>query len=393
MAEEDITVPYTNLTLEEKLQLARICKRKDQLILEIEQLREEILQVTSEIEAYENNELEKENPQVRYAHIGKKKFNIDPSKGINYLIEHEIIENTTESIAKFLYKGEGLSKTAIGNYFGEKDDFNIEVLKTFIQLTDFEGMPLMDAFRHYLSGFRLPGEAQKIDRIVEKFSERYHEQNPDFCKHPDNCYILCYSIIMMNTCLHNINVRDKPSVEQFISMNRNIGEGGNFPDELLRVIYESIKSEPLKLIDDSDSDLMLTFFNPVKQGWLWKQGGRVKSWKWRWFILNDNCLYYFETTEDKEPKGIIPLENVQVREVPSTHRQHCFEIHSKGNDVIKACKTNSEGKVVEGKHNVYKMSAQTSDDREEWIRAIRTSVSDNPFYAMLASRRKKASEG
>lgn len=25
-------------------------------------------------------------------------------------------------------------------------------------------------------------------------------------------------------------------------------------------------------------------------------GGRVKTWKRRWFILTDNCLYYFEYT-------------------------------------------------------------------------------------------------
>ena len=60
-------------------------------------------------------------------------------------------------------------------------------------------------------------------------------------------------------------------------------------------------------------------------------------WKWSVFIW-----------QDKEPKGIIPLENVQVREVPATHKPHCFEIHSVGNDIIKACKTDSEGKVVEG---------------------------------------------
>ena len=47
-------------------------------------------------------------------------------------------------------------------------------------------------------------------------------------------------------------------------------------------------------------------------GYLWKQGGRYKSWKRRWFILNDNCLYYFEFTTDKEPRGIIPLDNIMV---------------------------------------------------------------------------------
>ena len=29
------------------------------------------------------------------------------------------------------------------------------------------------AIRHFLSGFRLPGESQKIDRLMEAFAERY----------------------------------------------------------------------------------------------------------------------------------------------------------------------------------------------------------------------------
>ena len=31
-----------------------------------------------------------------------------------------------------------------------------------------------------------------------------------------------------------------------------------------------------------------------KNGWLTKQGGRIKTWKRRWFILSGNCLYYFK---------------------------------------------------------------------------------------------------
>lgn len=40
---------------------------------------------------------------------------------------------------------------------------------------------------------------------------------------------------MLNTSLHNPSVKDKPTVEQFISMNRGINDGGDLPRELLVV--------------------------------------------------------------------------------------------------------------------------------------------------------------
>ena len=72
--------------------------------------------------------------------MGKKKFNIDPKKvshikygfrytklsfhfyfkGIEFLIENGLVENTPEAVASFLYNSEGLTKTAIGEYMGEK---------------------------------------------------------------------------------------------------------------------------------------------------------------------------------------------------------------------------------------------------------------------------------
>lgn len=38
---------------------------------------------------------------------------------------------------------------------------------------DFTGMVFDEAIRYFLQGFRLPGEAQKIDRMMEKFAERF----------------------------------------------------------------------------------------------------------------------------------------------------------------------------------------------------------------------------
>jgi len=75
-------------------------------------------------------------------------------------------------------------------------------------------------YRQFLWSFRLPGEAQKIDRMMECFAQRYCQLNPDIFTNADTCYVLSFAIIMLNTSLHNPSVKDKPTVEQFISMNR-----------------------------------------------------------------------------------------------------------------------------------------------------------------------------
>lgn len=40
---------------------------------------------------------------------------------------------------------------------------------------------------------------------------------------------------MLNTSLHNPNVKDKPPFERFVSINRGINDGADLPEELLKV--------------------------------------------------------------------------------------------------------------------------------------------------------------
>uniref|UniRef100_A0A1A9WX99 Uncharacterized protein n=1 Tax=Glossina brevipalpis TaxID=37001 RepID=A0A1A9WX99_9MUSC len=358
---------------------------------DIKQIKDELCEVVSEMEALDVPEDCKHSNKDKQMSIGRKKFNMDPKKGIEYLVENRLLRHDPQDVAHFLYKGEGLNKTAIGDYLGENNDFNKDVLKAFVALHDFTNLILVQALRQFLWSFRLPGEAQKIDRMMECFAQRYCQLNPDIFTNTDTCYVLSFAIIMLNTSLHNPSVKDKPTVEQFISMNRGINNGGDLPRTLLESLYESIRTEPFKIPQDDGNDLMHTFFNPDKEGWLWKQGGRYKSWKRRWFILNDNCLYYFEYTTDKEPRGIIPLENISVREIHDRSKPNCFELFATGGaDIIKACKTDSEGKVVEGKHTVYRMSAATEEEQQEWIKRLTQSISHNPFYDILVQRKKKA---
>lgn len=114
----------------------------------------------------------------------------------------------------------------------------------------------------------------QIDRIMEAFAKHYCTQNPNLFQVSDTCYILSFSIIMLNTALHNPNVKQKITIEQFVKQNRGINSGKDLPKDILEQIFKSIKEEPFKIPDETYDDLMYTFFSPEKEGWLLKQGGR-----------------------------------------------------------------------------------------------------------------------
>ena len=78
----------------------------------------------------------------------------------------------------------------------------------YVDQMHFSGMEFVAALRLLLSQFRLPGEAQKIDRIMEKFAGRYCENNThlEIFASADAAYVLAYSIIMLTTDLHSTQV-------------------------------------------------------------------------------------------------------------------------------------------------------------------------------------------
>lgn len=385
-----------DLTPAELEDLAFLRARRTGINEDVEEIRSELDEINLQLSTIDIPDDEC-NTNGRLMTIARKNFNMDPRKGMEYLLDHGLVQSTSESVAEFLFRGEGLRKSAVGDYLGENDPFNLEVLEKFCELHDFTDLILVQALRQFLWSFRLPGESQKIDRMVNAFAKRYCANNPGVFSSTDTCYILCFAIVMLNTSLHNRNVKNPLTLEGFISMYRGIDEGKDVPKELLESIYESIRTEPFQFPTDDGSDFYNTFFNPDREGWLLKQASSqlassrtfLKSWKRRWFILAEKCLYYFEHTTAKEPRGIIPLENVRVRPVEEKGRPHCFEIYSDNTEVIKACKTEPDGRVVVGRHTSYKMCAFSADEMNQWINAIERSINYDPFYQMLQLKKMK----
>lgn len=419
---------------------------------------------------------------------GLKKFSLDGDKGIRYLAQQGYFGNiggsdpSPQIIAEFLYRERDmLSKRAIGEYLGRGQPINIQVLDYFVRLQPFHHVPFDRALRQFLSTFRLPGEAQQIDRMMERFAKWYVECNPEhpLFRHSDIAYILAFSIIMLNTDLHNPAVKRKISKSRFIRNNFDVlcktTPAVNVCTQsktFLEYLYESIQREPLSLgggVGSGGTDFgsaddqhlhdnpFFTFFNPEREGFLQKQGGRVRTWKRRYCIVTGGCLYYFKRevltdtpsdsvppneshygsgkkNEDQRPCGIVPLENLCIEQYrtkslfgrerfyfklyPSGSNtiittladsvkaelslgdedkddkgpanDECGDVSSSPQPLVKAAKTRSDGRLVQGRHRYYLFRCASEDEQQDWIRSIQAQITQpSAAYQLYHERRKR----
>ena len=151
-------------------------------------------------------------------------------------------------VARWLLTASKLSKNRIGDYLGRSDEDATRTLGAFLAPLDFAAFSFDEALRFFLSLFRLPGESQQIDRIMETFARRYHETRPGVFSSSDTAHILAFSLLMLNTDRHNPEVVNKMTLEQFVSNNRGVGpDGTDLPRALLESLYSSIKSEEIQI--------------------------------------------------------------------------------------------------------------------------------------------------
>ncbi|KAJ5312471.1 hypothetical protein N7508_003301 [Penicillium antarcticum] len=206
---------------------------------------------------YPPQELLKSQRQTKKIIIkGAQIFNEEPKKGIAFLASHGVIEDPKNPVlvARFLKGTSRLSKKVLGEYISKRD--NEELLGAFVDLLDFSGRNAVEALRELLSSFRLPGESPLIERIVTTFAEHYMEKvNPAGIADKDALYILTYAIIMLNTELYNPNVKsqNRMTCTGFARNLRGVNGGGDFAEEFLQEIYDSIKNNEIILPDEHEN--------------------------------------------------------------------------------------------------------------------------------------------
>jgi brefeldin A-resistance guanine nucleotide exchange factor 1 len=196
-------------------------------------------------------------------------FNKSPKKGLAYMQEIGLLPDPLDAstVAKFFKHAPGLEKETLGEFLGDPKEFMVDVLKAYCGTFNFTGVTLDKALRSFLDGFKLPGEAQKISRILEVFAARYHEANPGAVADADSAYVLSYSIIMLNTDQHNPQVKNKMTLEQFVRNNRGTNGGSDWPRETLEYIFEAIATDEIKLEStDASPALSQSRWNDIVRG-------------------------------------------------------------------------------------------------------------------------------
>lgn len=202
------------------------------------------------------------------AKINDKAINIAREKSIKDAMKYLRVTIPTrevsrlavmQEIAKFLLHNENLDKRQVGDCISELSDKNfteyeyIDLRREFVKLLDFSNLTFDDALRTFLkdSNFRLPGEGQKIERLLDMFGEGYCRDNPDRftaetardVSPASQAAFLAFAVMLLHTDAWNPSVTNKMSKPTFIDLcsGKEAGKAKYFfGEDFLSNMYTSI---------------------------------------------------------------------------------------------------------------------------------------------------------
>eukprot|EP01133_Synstelium_polycarpum_P018144 gene18144-21696_t len=179
---------------------------------------------------------------------GTLKFNASPKKGIDFFIQCNILKEDPLEIATFLKTHKELDLKMVGEYLLLQNPLSMSSLYKYIDSYDFKRMEIDEALTLLFSCILLNGEIQSIDRVVEKFAEKYFHDNPTaVCANAESAYLLSYSIIMLSTDLHNASIKSKLTKEEWLKMNSRSNNKTDFQESYLLDLYDRVSKDSFKL--------------------------------------------------------------------------------------------------------------------------------------------------
>lgn len=156
----------------------------------------------------------------------------------------------------------------INNLFetiGENYCLSKLILEEYLKTFDFKNLDILKAYELFVSTFKLTGEQFHLYNFICAFSKKYftdnicntnqindspqnsqESQNVFYFKTEEEVNTFAYSTMILNTDLHNPNIVEHMSCEEFIKNNLATGLFLNMPKEYFINIYNHILMTPLK---------------------------------------------------------------------------------------------------------------------------------------------------
>ncbi|KAA0703611.1 PH and SEC7 domain-containing protein 3 [Triplophysa tibetana] len=161
-------------------------------------------------------------------------------------------QEAAQRLARRLYNLEGFRRSDVAKHLGKNNDFSKMVAEEYLTFFQFTGMTLDQSLRCFLRAFSLIGETQERERVLIHFTDRYYQCNPDIITTQDGVHCLTCAVMLLNTDLHGPNIGKKMTCQEFINNLDGLNGGQDFPRELLKSLYNSIKNEKLEWAVDGD---------------------------------------------------------------------------------------------------------------------------------------------
>nr|XP_005481344.2 PH and SEC7 domain-containing protein 1 [Zonotrichia albicollis]XP_014131029.1 PH and SEC7 domain-containing protein 1 [Zonotrichia albicollis] len=165
---------------------------------------------------------------------------------------HKADLEAAKRLAKRLYNLDGFKKADVARHLGKNNEFSRMVAGEYLKFFVFTGMSLDQALRSFLKELALMGETQERERVLAHFSQRYYECNPNAISSEDGAHTLTCALMLLNTDLHGHNIGKRMSCSEFIGNLEGLNGGTDFPKELLKALYGSIKNEKLQWAIDEE---------------------------------------------------------------------------------------------------------------------------------------------
>ncbi|XP_062270249.1 PH and SEC7 domain-containing protein 1-like isoform X2 [Platichthys flesus] len=155
-------------------------------------------------------------------------------------------------LAKRLFNLDGFRKSDVARHLSKNNDFSRMVAEEYLSFFNFTGLALDQSLRTFLRQFALMGETQERERVLSHFSRRFLDCNPNVMPSEDAVHTLTCALMLLNTDLHGQNIGKRMSCTQFVGNLEGLNEGQDFPKDLLKALYNSIKNQKLQWTLDEE---------------------------------------------------------------------------------------------------------------------------------------------